>query len=43
MLTGSLASLVLSTFAKPTTDMVILETVPVNAGIAHGAFESSAD
>ena len=40
--TGLLASLVLSTFAKPTIVLLIPDTVPVKVGEANGAFKSNA-
>ena len=39
MLIGLLASLVLSTSLNPTIDVDIPETVPVNVGLANGAFD----
>jgi hypothetical protein len=39
---GFLKSLVLSTFPSPTIDFVIPDTVPVNVGLANGAFKSNA-
>ena len=40
--TGFNKSVVLSTFAKPTIDLLIPETVPVKVGDANGAFKSKA-
>ena len=42
VLTGLLASLVLSTFPSPTMDLVMPATVPVNVGLASGALAASA-
>ena len=42
VLTGLLASVVLSTLARPTIDLVIPPTVPVNVGLLIGAFKSKA-
>ena len=41
MLTGLSASAVLSTFPKPTIDLVIPVTVPVKAGLFMGALSTS--
>ena len=40
VLTGLFASVVLSTFARPTIDLVIPETVPVKVGLLIGAFSA---
>ena len=42
VLTGLLASAVLSTLARPTIDLVIPPTVPVNVGLLIGAFKFKA-
>ena len=41
MLTGLSASAVLSTFPKPTIDLVIPPTVPVKVGLSIGAFNAN--
>ena len=41
--TGFNKSVVLSTFANPTIDLLIPETVPVNVGDAKGAFKATSE
>ena len=41
VLTGLFASVVLSTFAKPTIDLVIPPTVPVKVGLSIGALSAN--